>query len=702
MKRRLFKRQKNELAEVLAQCESSANEGYSIASSHYDHLRRALGDARARVRDTLLEFKSSSANVDDTAAQLGRELTQIDDAFDQLVGSFKEDIENKRENLSRFSVTLFGRTMAGKSTLMAIFTDGNDDAIGQGAQRTTRDIRSYEWEGLYITDVPGIGAFQGEEDEITALEAAKAGDIIIFLITDDGPQAAEADFLARVISIGKPVILLMNVKVGISEESKPERNLKKIERKFDPDRLDEIKKQFFSYAPISGQSWSDLPFVAVHLQAARKGQKENDPDYYNASRFRDLEKLILKTVKQKGSFYRKKSFIDTISVPMVDTMESLLEQSRINNLQGRIISDKIEQLVRWKESFHEDGNKRIVFLENSVRSSLFLEIPRFAEAHFADRKADKAWNEIIDSYQINEHCRELMDDLDTICIDRIQETARQIENELRYFTKISSDKSLRMKPIVDSKKITEWSANILGGAAAVVSVLSVLGVVTISAPVTLISFGVGLVSFGARFMKSRNKKEGEARKELQKKLYAHAKKVIESLHKDMEKGFQNIISNRLDRLIEELERLKKLVFQLADVQQTLAWELNKHILKINDTYIAEALGYIGADGMQYHINETGRIPGSAIIIVLEEGAVFPLRELRSLKKLLLPESVRVMNRMDDKSEMIRKLAGKGIKKGSVIIEQENGIAHISGINNDAEITVGARLAQQLTELQITK
>ena len=50
-------------------------------------------------------------------------------------------IEEKKQKLSNFSITLFGRTMAGKSTLMEILTNGDGKSIGLGAQRTTRDIR---------------------------------------------------------------------------------------------------------------------------------------------------------------------------------------------------------------------------------------------------------------------------------------------------------------------------------------------------------------------------------------------------------------------------------------------------------------------------------------------------------------------------------------------------------------------------------
>lgn len=70
---------------------------------------------------------------------------------------------------------------------------------------------------MEITDVPGIGAFEGEDDEQIAFEAAKTADLILFLFTDDAPQAVEADCFSKIINLGKPVICVMNVKVTVTE-----------------------------------------------------------------------------------------------------------------------------------------------------------------------------------------------------------------------------------------------------------------------------------------------------------------------------------------------------------------------------------------------------------------------------------------------------------------------------------------------------
>ena len=127
-------------------------------------------------------------------------------------------LEEKRAQSDKFSIALFGRTMSGKSTLMEILTHGDGSSIGKGGQRTTRDVRSYDWEGLKVTDVPGIAAFEGREDEELAFEAAAQSDLVLFLITDDAPQNEEAECFARVRRLGKPILGICNVKAALNDE----------------------------------------------------------------------------------------------------------------------------------------------------------------------------------------------------------------------------------------------------------------------------------------------------------------------------------------------------------------------------------------------------------------------------------------------------------------------------------------------------
>ena len=212
---------------------------------------------------------------------LESQLAEIDGAVNDLRLTFTEDLETLKGDLEKFSITLFGRTMAGKSTLMEVLTEGDGSAIGMGAQRTTRDIRRYVWNGLAVTDVPGIGAFEGEEDTRLAFDAAKTADLIVFLLTDDAPQAVEAECFSQVKDLGKPVIVIMNVKVSIDAGKSRKLIERDMKRAFDYDRIEDIRKQFCKFADMYGQNWDSVPFVSVHLKSAYeavKCEKNGDPD----------------------------------------------------------------------------------------------------------------------------------------------------------------------------------------------------------------------------------------------------------------------------------------------------------------------------------------------------------------------------------------------------------------------------------------
>lgn len=113
------------MRQVLKECNKSAKTGYKIASAQEKNLNRALASAQEKVQSTIIDFNSSPCYAPEATELLEVQLVEIRDAFNRLSFAFKEDLQNLRENLSQFSITLFGRTMAGKSTLMEILTEGD-------------------------------------------------------------------------------------------------------------------------------------------------------------------------------------------------------------------------------------------------------------------------------------------------------------------------------------------------------------------------------------------------------------------------------------------------------------------------------------------------------------------------------------------------------------------------------------------------
>ena len=694
-----------DLNDVLEECKKSASTGYKIATGQHKTLKKTLSHAQEEIKNTLMDFQTSSCYVSGATEMLSKQLIDIESSFDNLSFSFTEDLNNLHGNLSKFSITLFGRTMSGKSTLMEILTHGDGKSIGTGAQRTTRDIRTYTWNHLEITDVPGIGAFEGEDDENIAFEAAKTADLILFLITDDAPQAAEAECFGRIISLGKPVVCIVNVKAAISENKNLKLAIRDINKRFDKMRLYEIHKQFLQYSKQLDQDWGYVPFVNLHLKSAFLAQNIEDQvtaeSLYNLSRMENLKKQIVDLVRNKGEFYRVKTFIDIVSNPMLSSMENLLNQSNINSMQGRTILSKKRQFAAWKADFIRDGRKRITSLITTVRSQLNAEIASFAEENYNNSKADKAWNQLLKSRKIKERCQELLDYFQAQCDGKIKEISREIANELKFSSSFISDKSLQMNSIIDGKRIWNWSATIVSGGLSVAAIITGICGAAAAGPLGWAALAVGVIGvLGSFFFSNREKKEQEARQKLEKKLKENVNKVCDSIFKQLNENFDSLISKRIDVLINEIERIDSVVFRLADTQKKLAWDIDEHFLELNYKLIAEALKLIEAEDIQYQILSVARIPGSAVTFMLKDKTLFPYEQTVSLTKLI-SEKIRFIYNTDSKRVMISRVIGRSIDRKDIRIEERIGVAHIPIKDISPDLKNRVRMAQQFARILIT-
>lgn len=110
-----------DLTEILKECQSYASVGYKIASSQHENLKTTLSNAASRINETLIDFNSSPCYVSSATDLLSQQLIDIESAFNNLSFAFKEDLENLRENLSKFSVTLLTPRKSLPGNSMTIF-----------------------------------------------------------------------------------------------------------------------------------------------------------------------------------------------------------------------------------------------------------------------------------------------------------------------------------------------------------------------------------------------------------------------------------------------------------------------------------------------------------------------------------------------------------------------------------------------------
>ena len=701
-----------DLTKALSECYEAAKSGYELAADERAVLDKILESAEDNIRETAIEYKASPCEVIGLGEALEGQLSDIQQSVDSLRISFTEDLNALKEDLEKFSVTLFGRTMAGKSTLMEVLTEGDGSAIGMGAQRTTRDIRRYEWNGLAVTDVPGIGAFEGEEDTRLAFDAAKTADLILFLLTDDAPQAVEADCFRQVKDLGKPVIIIMNVKVSVDSGKSMKLIERDMNRAFDDERIEEIRKQFCRFAEPFGQDWNNVPFVATHLKAAyeavksaKAGDTEQEEFWTRISRIDDLKSLICEEVRVRGKYIRVKTFADIIANPMIEALSELDLQSRMNESQGKVVSDKKRALEKRKAVFVKDGNKRIESFMMRLKSELRSDIAVFAEEHYNDKMADIAWGEIIESKNIEGRCKELLDDMEAEVDGIIEETIREMESELRYVSIDSVQRTFLTPALIDAKRIVGWTSLLLGGGGTVAAaILTLSGLEIAAGPVGWVAAAIGLAGgIGLLFLESTGDKLAKARAKLEKELTESVNATCDSIWTQLEKNLNRLIKGKIDLVLDELTKIENVIESLAETQNDLAGSLRTELRQLNVTFtskIASAvMGGDEADACMGNIDTIARIPGVCILLSSKTADATQAEFTKHLSDLLA-EDVSIVTTNEDKPQYVSDILGGIVAQENIECDNESGQVLIRTDKEDIRLLNRLRLLEQFVPYRI--
>ena len=586
-----------DIEEALHECQAYAQKGYDIASNTWNTIHQALLAEERKVKKVDKQQGKISRLADE---ELIKKKKQGLASFMEMDKELKQDLSYLQKQQKEFSVLVFGRTMVGKSTLMEIMTHGSGASIGNGSQRTTLDVRDYHWKGMKITDVPGIASFDGREDDRLALEAAKAADLILFLISDDGVQQEEAKNLAELRRLGKPVLGIINVKLGITEQVRS-LDMKRLRNKMaERERIETICNQFRQFAGNFQQDWGDLTFVPVHLKAAYLGQDKN-PELWEVSNFTEVEAYILSKVQQDGCFLRIKTFLDRVIIPLQGRMEMLYENSGSSLTEAFEYQKKCQELTEWKKIFVEDSQEKFNNLCTRVKNKLARGIREFAEDNYENEDAGEDWKEYLqEELKLEADCMSFLQERANKCSRKRRELMDSLKTELTFAGVNVEFDDISMDSIFDTQF---W-----GSAAAIAASL-------ISGP---IGIAIGIVTW--LFGSSKEEKIREAKAKLRAALQdamdecGYVDTLMAGVAKTMN---EEIFGKGVEGLYNALAQMDAMLIGLAKEEATGAERLGVLLNQLNCQLWHEAEGYIAAQegkNLVLSVDRIARIPGEVTVV----------------------------------------------------------------------------------------
>ncbi|MDJ0338687.1 GTPase [Cryobacterium sp. PH31-O1] len=238
------------------------------------------------LRDALAIFAVQAGAMRDQALNDAASLDGIDSGLLSFeLGPWEAWQETTDDFNAPMRVVLMGRTMAGKSSLLAALSGSHFDRIGDGRQRFSRDVFAAiptASGSIEVVDTPGVGARDGAEDFALAFSAARDADLILWVASNDSIQEDTARALRELGLIGKPIIVALNCRQSLAGVGRL--NLLKFPERVFGDReglVDEITRH------MAAAAVKPLNVIYLHALAATEALAHGsqvDAELYEASR----------------------------------------------------------------------------------------------------------------------------------------------------------------------------------------------------------------------------------------------------------------------------------------------------------------------------------------------------------------------------------------------------------------------------------
>ena len=601
--------------EALNFCSSVAKEEYIKATDAVEEARKYTQNLREIVLSGIRSSDDDETIVGNASKKLKDLLHTIDNDILREYEQININLLEKKKSLDHFTITLFGRTMAGKSTIREALTNGDGSTIGKGAQRTTRDIREYRWNNLRIIDTPGIGAYEGNEDKELALSIIDQSDIVLFLLSTDGIQEEVFKGMKHLREQNKTIIFVLNVKTDLTKSVYFKRFLREPTTVFDAKTIEGHSNRIKTLAvEWLGMNERAVKIIPIHAQAAFLSTREEYNEFstylIEKSRINNLMDFLENEVTFRGRIRRLQTVIDGTANALLDVQLRALNQSKLLRKQAKYLKDKFAELDVWLDSFISSTNHNIESDVAILLRPIYSNISVFVDDNIEREDVSERWKAKIEAIKINEWLeRRTISTVEEINAKLIEFTKEmEIEKDIVFADDTRGPKAYNPW---DIKRTLKWTSAGTAALAGVASVAVLIGSTNFWNPVGWVAGAVSVIALGLSwFFSDREKKLQKQKARATEQLREQVKKIELKITSEFKKWFYQYVTSKLVRGVrKDTKELYTGIFEISHQLELFAKDIGDIVHNMNSRLVIRTAEFIGASNKEILIKKIARDPG---------------------------------------------------------------------------------------------
>lgn len=500
------------------------------------------------------------------------------------------NLQAKVEQNDYFNVMLFGRTMSGKSTLREALTGGDGSTIGKGAQRTTLDVKHYEWNELRVVDTPGFGAVEGEDDTKKARETLERVDLVLFLLNSDSIQECAFNELKYIAERNTPLIFVLNMKKNLESEGNRRRALRSPEKViYKPDEIQGHEERLRFLAGEAGLNPSQVRVIPIHAQAAFLGTQASGLESEELRELGRLDQLlgtICQDVEANGPIRRIQSFLDSALLHVVQQLALFTAQrDRLEKLKPECESGA-ERIATWRRQLSTSAPKKGRASVDAIYKELEDSIPDFVDANAESSDVADLWKVHVNRLNVQKKIEAAAQSLAMEVREGLQSFSDEMHEGLEFSASLESSPDVGSFDEWDYKRINGWTSAIVGG----------LGTIAFAMSWNPIGWAAAGISFAFSFFgylsDSRSSKLSAAKRKMEERLRESVEETKKGCRKalsawiqsDLLDGMVGFSERRLNSILEGIREfenaLEEAQYQIDEVQTDINLRLLQRVATV--------------------------------------------------------------------------------------------------------------------------